>query len=105
MKTSKIIQQCIDEKWIPILNLEGYDKGISNCILCQEFLLYGKCNTCIKCPLKIEGYGCDDERGVYADFSVIESNYPRASIQYRKVAQNMISMLKKVRDIYKKKGD
>ena len=46
-ETVALIKQCIDKKWIPILEEEGEDLGGINCALCKEFGGKG----CESCPI------------------------------------------------------
>lgn len=49
LKALELLGDCIDNKWVPIVNGNGVDKGKVNCVLCKEYLdsLYG----CFNCPI------------------------------------------------------
>lgn len=105
LKISDIIQQCIDEKWMPIMNLEINDEGMGDCALCTKFLNPLFDNPCVMCPLYKRGQICGDENSVYSDFSEVSANNLRSSLAYKKAAEQMILMLEKVKNFYISKGD
>ena len=108
MRTSKIIQKCIDDKWERILNTQYENLGMEDCELCIVFLNKEAKNyndRCEMCPLSIHKCPCTDEHSPYADFEEVESDYSWEETKYKKAAQAMIDILLKIKKIYEEKGD